>query len=437
MLFMFVSNNYKVAGQSLAAFRKKLVPVLISVVIVSAVGLPLLLANIENNSGEAMADVFVGVTFGSNSVREAKVLIDKVKGYTNLFVVDSWDVSTNETALTEICDYAVDANLSVMVYFDFIYYNLTRSIGSIYNSSTLEEYGVSPWHVPWLNGVKERWGDKFLGVYLYDEPGGNQIDSGYWGGNNVTRLGSPIRTFENVSDYADAAERYMSSLNRSRSMQLLTNPSYPDGVQSVMPVFTSDYALYWFDYEAGYDVIFAELSVTRGESSNLQQIALCRGAAKAHDKRWGAIVVMASDKPPYLESRADMLQNMITAYDAGADYVLVFNFPPVNDYGALKDEHFAALEEFWNHIHTYSRKEVKAEDHVAFVLPKDYGWGMRNPNDKIWGFWPADELSLVIWDRMTQLINAHSLRLDIVYDDPKFSFQQTYSAVYYWNGTIS
>ena len=177
--------------------------------------------------------------------------------------------------------------------------------------------------------------------------------------------------------------------------------------------------------------------MTRGESSNLQQIALCRGAAKAYDKRWGAIVVMASDKPPYLESGADMLQNMITAYDAGADYVLVFNFPPVNDYGALKDEHFAALEEFWNHINTYSRKEVKAEDHVAFVLPKDYGWGMRNPNDKIWGFWPADELSLVIWDRMTQLINAHSLRLDIVYDDSKLSLQQTYSAVYYWNGTIS
>jgi hypothetical protein len=428
-------NSYRLAGQSLADFRKKLLPLIIVIVLVFAAWLPLLFTNNGNDSANLGSDVFVGVTFGSNSVNEAKALIDKVKGYTNLFVVDSWDVSTNETALTEICDYAVDANLSVMVYFDFIYYNLTRTIGSIYNASTWEDYGVSPWHIPWLNNTEKRWGDKFLGVYLYDEPGGTQIDSGYWGGNNVTRTGSPIRTFENVSDYADAANRFVSSLNRSRSLQLLTNASYPDGVQSVMPIFTSDYALYWFDYEAGYDVVFAEISAKWGASRNLQQIALCRGAAKAHDKRWGTIVAMASDKPPYLESGDDMLQDMITAYDAGADYVLVFNFPPVNEYGALTDNHFAALEDFWNHFHTYPRKEMKAEDHVAFVLPKDYGWGMRNPEDKIWGFWPADELSPVIWNRVTQLTNEKGLKLDIVYDDSKFSFQQKYSTIYYWNGT--
>ena len=71
--------------------------------------------------------------------------------------------------------------------------------------STWDAYGISPWHVSWLNSTKERWGDKFLGVYLFDEPGGKQIDTGYWGGNNVTFSGSTVHTFDNVSSYDDAA----------------------------------------------------------------------------------------------------------------------------------------------------------------------------------------------------------------------------------------
>ena len=70
-------------------------------------------------------DFFFGVTFGGNTTKEAKLLIDKVKGYTNLFVVDNWDVALNETLLTEICDLAVNANLNVIVYFSFIFFNST------------------------------------------------------------------------------------------------------------------------------------------------------------------------------------------------------------------------------------------------------------------------------------------------------------------------
>src|SRR3990170_8462974 len=67
-------------------------------------------------------DFFFGVTFGGNTTNEAKLLIDKVKGYTNLFVVASWAITgaKNETALDEICQYAVDAEMNVVVYFDFI-----------------------------------------------------------------------------------------------------------------------------------------------------------------------------------------------------------------------------------------------------------------------------------------------------------------------------
>ena len=60
---------------------------------------------------------------------------------------------------------------------------------------------------------------------------------------------------------------------------------------------------------------------------------------------------------------------------------------------------------FWNQIHIYPRSAFgKVEGQVAFALPKDYGWGMRNPDDKIWGFWSSDDLSPLIWDKMNKLI---------------------------------
>lgn len=78
----------------------------------------------SNKSKTVEEEIFFGVTYGSNTTWEAKLLIDKVKGYTNLFIVDSWDISTNETSLNEICQYAVDAELSVIVYFDYVFYEV-------------------------------------------------------------------------------------------------------------------------------------------------------------------------------------------------------------------------------------------------------------------------------------------------------------------------
>jgi hypothetical protein len=341
-----------------------------------------------------------------NTTSEAKLLIDKVKGYTNLFVVNSWTVSTNETALNEICEYAVNANMSFIVFFDFI------------------SHVVYPWHQTWLDTARERWGSRFLGIYLYDEPGGRQIDNGQWDTAEETK-----KIFENVSNYNDASNRFVSSILSSRSMQDLKNRS--------IPALTSDYALYWFDYRAGYDAIFAEFGWNQ---SRTQQIALCRGAAKVQNKQWGAIITWTYRNPPYLESGTDMLKDMMTAYRAGAKYLIIFNYPIIEGtpYGILTEEHFAAMERFWNEIHSLPRSVFgEIDGQVAFALPKDYGWGMRNPDDKIWGFWPHDDLSPLIWDKITKLIQRYGLKLDIIYDDPRFNFKEKYSKIYYWNCTIN
>jgi hypothetical protein len=107
---------------------------------------------------EPPEEFFFGVSCGLQTVHEAKLLIDKVKGYTNFFIVNNWDITTNETPLNEICDYAAGSGLSFIVFFDFI---------------SLSEHGYCehgyPWHADWVITAKNRWGDKFLGIYIYED----------------------------------------------------------------------------------------------------------------------------------------------------------------------------------------------------------------------------------------------------------------------------
>jgi hypothetical protein len=445
-------------------FMKSAVWVLLAALLIVSVYAPAFYVYSQVEEDSSNGDFFFGVAFGGNTTSQAKRLIDKVKDYTNLFIINSWDITANETALTEICDYAVDADMSVMVYFSFVFYNYTdqegnnlisgpldereesfvfydytHQSGSVYNSSSWEELGIDPFHTPWLNKTRERWGDKFLGVYLYDEPGGKQIDTGFWdrrasGESDVWFAEGDISTFRNVSSHSDAANQFVRSLSRSGSMQHVINSSSPDSINSPLPVFTSDYALYWFDYLAGYNAVFAEMSLGRSETQN---IALCRGAANVQGKDWGAIITWAYPDSPYLPSGTDMLQQMFTAYFAGAKYLIIFNYPQLNPYGALTEEHFTAMKQFWNQIHTLPKNTlIKTTGEVAFVLPKDYGWGMRNPDDKIWGYWLPDDASPRVWENMNKLIEKYGLKLDIIYDDPQFNYAEKYHEIYFWNSTL-
>ena len=379
--------------------------ILIVVLLFSSILLPAAYFEHQKQSVAQNIKVYFGVTFGSNSTADAKALIDKVKGYTNFFIVDSWDISTNETALNEICDYAVNAGFSVMVYFDFI------------------SYVGYPWLQGWLNTTKERWGDSFLGIYLYDEPGGRQIDTKQWHTGNYAK-----EAMENASNYEDAAYKFVTSITESLSNQNLKSTG--------LPLATSDYALYWFDYLAEYNIVFAELGGTN-ETIKTQQIDLCRGAANVQGKQWGAIITWSYDQPPYLENGTSMLQDMVTAYHAGAKYIVVFNYAAYtgdNPYGTLTEDQFNAMKDFWNQIHseqwsTFGTINAQA----ALVLPKDYGWGMRTPADTIWGLWNSDTLSPLIWTNMNRLLNTYGLRLDIVYNDTAFNFKEKYSKIYYWN----
>jgi len=98
---------------------------------------------------------FYGVTFGGNTTAEAKVLIDRVKNYTNLFIIANWDVALNETELNEICQYAVDANLYIIVYFNFIFMDASQLNSRFLSLFT--DAGLTPFHMPWLIAAHDKW----------------------------------------------------------------------------------------------------------------------------------------------------------------------------------------------------------------------------------------------------------------------------------------
>ena len=441
-------------------------------VVLSAVAVFLLLVglitvvNYAVLSEKEQKPFYVGVTYCGNTTQEAKLLIDKVKNYTNLFVLQSGPLMPNETAVTEIGDYAVANGLHFAAYFD--------------TSSPTKQ-------ASWVGIAEQQWGTMFAGVYYGDEPGGKMLDtyvaleevtlvtSGQWGATSVSPKiiknagggltfyennsiityqpngeitvlngtttyypngtitlmedGGDFFTMKNGTDRIAQVEPYEEVLSRhpipncdaAAETFVKRNQRILDGLSNQwllsnrsFPVFTSDYALYWWDYQSGYDLVLAQLG---WNNTVAQEIGLVRGAANLQNKSWGTIITWKYTQPPYLTSGDEMYSQMRTSYECGAEYVVIFNYAKDMNgpYGTLQEEHFQALQRFWNEVvqnPNVTHGEIKAE--AALVLPKNYGWGMRNPNDIIWGLWNTNSTSEQIWTQLQNKLAQYGTRLDIV-----------------------
>jgi hypothetical protein len=352
----------------------------------------------DNPQGSLPEGFFLGVTAGGN-VAETKTLIDKVKDYTNLITFTNLAVTENQTSLEEVSDYAYDAGLSFLVFM-------------VYPSPFAANFTVNP--ITWVSEAKSKYGDMFLGYYLWDEPGGNQLDRG------------GFRQFDNTSmpyDYRDAANTYVYYLYLQMRDFIKTDK-----------LVTSDYGLYWYDYEAGYDVVLCEFGWNNSRAVN---IALCRGAAEMHNKSWGVMMTWRYEDGSYIESAPELYQDMVTAYDAGAKYVVVFNYPQTGPYGLLSEAHFDAIKAFQDYVLKNPQNETSNVEHVAYVLPDNYGWGFRNPQDTIWGFWSADENSQLIWAKVASLVHTYGDGFDIIYGSPwtQLFGRYRYDKLIWWNNT--
>ena len=468
---------------------------------------------------------YVGVTYCGNSTTEAEQLIDRVKNYTNLFVVQSGPLMSNLTAMEQICDYAVNSGLNIIVYY--------AHNGAATNTCA-----------SFLAIAQGRWGSHFLGLYYNDEPGGKMLDG------SVNLYDTSTNTFINKNEDGSVQESYNKQTNditteydytfySSGEIDAFTSLDLPDsswesntttyftngtisispmhmsttgktsfalplwyqpngivqdkngalvtdegnisqfepcqqlwdsrplktdtgaanvyvsteqnilssiGNQSAVKLFTSDYALDWFDYQSGYDVVLGQLGWNQ---SITQNIALVRGAAEMQNKSWGTMITWASQTAPYLQSSSQMYNEMCQSYESGAEYVVVFNYAGPTSYvgairnssitssgsGLLQEQQFAAIQKFWTDVVQNPKETNNAKGQDPFVLPNDYGWGMRNPNDIIWGI-SHENSSQQVWNVLQEALSKYGSKLDVVYNDPAYPIEGLYQHVYYWNQTV-
>jgi len=353
--------------------------------------------------GVEFAYAYDSTTSIETLVGELKGLADKVKDYTNLFVIGTPDITFNQTALNECCDYITKAGLSFIV---------------LFTDQTKYTKDNNPF--TWIQQAPQKYGDKFLAVYRFDEPGGNQLDDG------------KSQMVSSAENYSDAAATY-----ESRYKAHLV--SWQVGEK----ILTADYGLYWFDYQSGFDCILTEFG---SNQSRQLAVGLCRGAAQAQGKDWGAIVTWTYTGAPYIENGSMLSSDLTLAYDAGAKYAVVFDYPGnysqkgvLQPYGILQPEHFNALQNFWNYVQNNPQKYGSDAGKVAYVLPQDYGFGFRSADDTIWGLFANATLSSKIWGDVNTLITKYGSTLDIVYYDPEFNSAVTsgHNQLYFWNQTIS
>ena len=122
---------------------------------------------------------------------------------------------------------------------------------------------------------------------------------------------------------------------------------------------------------------------------------------------------------------------METAYDAGAKYVIVFSHPQIGPYGTLAEEHFQAMERFRDFVSVTPQKDSSNTDKIAYLIPRNFGWGFRSENDTIWGIWGADHSAKTIWNDITNLTQEYGYNFDMIYNDTltRFTWKNYYNAL--------
>jgi hypothetical protein len=104
----------------------------------------------------------------------------------------------------------------------------------------------------------------------------------------------------------------------------------------------------------------------------------------------------------------------------------------------LRDEHFDALQRFWNYARDNPQAFGSTKAKVAYVLPANYGFGFRSAKDTIWGLFPPDDLSAKAWNDVNRLISKYGAGFDVLFDDEDFANVSTrYDRLIFCNETVT
>jgi hypothetical protein len=373
-----------------------LVPLLLTTLFLSAN------PNVTEVSAQTPLPLYFGVDVAFGDIDLTKQLIANVSAFTNFFVIGC-SQNYNVTRLSQISDYVYAKGLTFLVFTDDPHYPSRQ----------------------WLQMANSTYGSQFMGIYFYDEAGGRQVDQ------------AKYPTVLSAANYSDASDKYVQLMSwwlgynntRFLSRGLLNAGDYK--------FFTSDYALFWWDYQSGYDTVFAEFGERGGNWTYSRQmnVALCRGAATVFNKDWGVMITWSYIEPPYMESGPKLYNDMVLAYQNGAKYIVVFDSSENFTDNVLQQEHFDAMQQFWTYAQNNPRTESSLSLQTAAVLPQDYAYGFRGPHDKIWGLWQADDLAVNVSTSVINLLETYGGSLDLVYPSDRLT-SVGYREVIPWNSTV-
>ena len=199
-------------------------------------------------------------------------------------------------------------------------------------------------------------------------------------------------------------------------------------------LFTSDYSLYWYDYEAGYDTVFGRITMNYSRQINID---LCRGAATVQNKDWGVMITWTYTQPPYMESyltstmtwcwRMKMEQNTLLSLIVTKTLLRTF----------YNKDNLMRCSSFGSTRKSTLRSISPVSERSAYVLPDGYAYGFRSPtDDSIWGLWRNDSVTLDISMTIGTLFQIFGNNLDIVYPEANQTLESVgYKNVIYWNDT--
>ena len=116
------------------------------------------------SSNGAEKPFYFGVSFCGETVEEAKLLIDRVKNFTNLFVVDSTGITFDINNLNEVCDYVYDSGLYFLVFFISLHEEGACIPPEGDEPELVLRYNYYP-HI-WIARAKEKYGNSFTYTLL-------------------------------------------------------------------------------------------------------------------------------------------------------------------------------------------------------------------------------------------------------------------------------
>jgi parallel beta-helix repeat protein len=402
-----------ISGDTNSVKQRKILiaSVLISIIVVSFLVASNFLAPAKQTEAPSKP-FYVGIETGWDAtVAQCEAIINQVKNYINMYIIASPQVIKNETALSEVCDYAYAAGLYFMPEF--------------YEQFFLNDTGYIP--SEWFTAAQERYGSHLLGVYYYDEPAASQLDTTQIIKNTVITPTTPAKSYLDYYNY------FFWLWTHGTGGGLTATSSFFKSVNSSL--FTSDYGLYWFDYELGYNTVLAQFG---WNNSRPMQISLVRGAAEVQNQSWGAIVTWtyngSENGGTYLEPPSQMYSDMVLAYNCGASYVSIYDSSQNYVKTTLTQDYRSKLKDFWDYVQQNPAKHGSQKADTVVVLPQNYGFGFRSSTDSVWQDHTATSWSQQLYFNITNLLNKDKTKVDIVYSDTQFqsNIKTKYSTVLYW-----